>query len=399
MKSLIIAWKDFKIRFTDRKGFFLMILFPILLTAILGSALSGVMGEESLPKTTVGIFQNDHDQIASTFVNDVLKGKELNDLVSVKKVDSEKKLKSFLQDEKVDVGIVIPSTWSKDLQQGKLKQVKLIVDPGKELKGTIIETILQTFVNRVDTISSSTKIILTNSAPFLSPSDMKDLSTQLIGSLEKVASSNSNYVKQGSVGKKQVSGMQYYAAAMAAMFLLFNVMNGVKSFINERETETLARLMSTPTSKFSVLVGKFLGILYFVIAQFSIFLIVTHLLFQINWGDNILQTILVAFAYSIAVSGLAMLFAAMITNSKTADTVGGIGVQVFSLLGGSMIPITVFPKTLQTISNIAPNKWALSSFIDIMSGTTWDALFLPMVVLLLIGMVSVTIGTWRLQVK
>jgi ABC-2 type transport system permease protein len=79
MKSLIIAWKDFKIRFTDRKGFFLMILFPILLTAILGSALSGVMGEESLPKTTVGIFQNDHDQITSTFVNDVLKGKELND--------------------------------------------------------------------------------------------------------------------------------------------------------------------------------------------------------------------------------------------------------------------------------------------------------------------------------
>jgi ABC-2 type transport system permease protein len=314
-------------------------------------------------------------------------------------VDSEKKLKSYLQDEKVDVGIVIPSTWSKDLQQGKLKQVTLMVDPGKELKGTIIETILQTFVNRVITISSSTKIILTNSAPFLSPSDMKDLSTQLIDSLEKVVSDNSNYVKQGSVGKKQVSGMQYYAAAMAAMFLLFNVMNGVKSFIDEREIETLARLMSTPTGKFSILAGKFLGILYFVIAQFSIFLIVTHLLFQINWGDNILQTILVAFSYSIAVSVLAMLFAAMITNSKTADTVGGIGVQVFSLLGGSMIPITVFPKTLQTISNIAPNKWALSSFIDIMSGTTWDALFLPIFVLLMIGMVSVTIGTWRLQVK
>lgn len=193
--------------------------------------------------------------------------------------------------------------------------------------------------------------------------------------------------------------MQYYAAAMAAMFLLFNVINGAKSIINERETETLARLMSSPTSKLSILAGKFLGNLYFVIAQFTIFLVVTSLLFHVNWGGNILQTGLIGLAYSIAVSGLAMLFAAIMKSSKTADTVGGVGVQVFSILGGSMIPLTIFPKTMQMVANIAPNKWALSSFIDIMAGTTWNTLTTPMIVLLLIGIVSIMLGTWRLQVK
>jgi ABC-2 type transport system permease protein len=94
-----------------------------------------------------------------------------------------------------------------------------------------------------------------------------------------------------------------------------------------------------------------------------------------------------------------MLFAAIIKNSKTADTVGGLGVQVFAILGGSMIPLTIFPKSMQTIANIAPNKWALSSFIDIMAGTTWDTLTTPVIVLLLIGIISIMLGTWRLQVK
>lgn len=399
MKSLIIAWKDFKIRFTDRKGFFLMIIFPIILTAILGSALSGVIGEESLPKTTVGIVQNDPDPIASTFVNDVLKGKELNDLVSVKKVDSEKKLKSFLRNETIDAGIVIPRNWSQNIQEGQLKKVMLMTDPGKELKGTIIETVLQTFVNRVTTTSSSAKMVLTNSATSLTPSDMKNMASQLTTSLQKITNDNHKNIQEASIGKKQVSGMQYYAAAMAAMFLLFNVSDGAKSFINERDTETLARLMSTPTSRFSVLIGKFLGNLYFVIAQFSIFLAVTHLIFQVNWGENVFQTILIGCSYSIAVSGLSILFAALIKNVKTADMVGGMGVQVFSILGGSMIPLTIFPKTLQTLSNITPNKWALSSFIDIMAGTTWNTLMLPMIVLLMIGVVSISIGSWRLSVK
>lgn len=399
MKSFIIAWKDFKIRFTDRKGFFMMIFFPIILTAILGSALSGIMSDSSLPKTTVGVVQNDQDPIGTIFVNEVLKGNDLTDLIAVKKVASEKELRSMLRNEKIDVGIAIPDKWSGDIKNGKLKQVKLLTDPGKDVQGSIVETILQTFVNRVITTSVSTNTVLTNSAPALAPNDQKALAVQLTGSLEKLAKSKQNYFAEASLGKKQVSGMQYYAAAMAAMFLLFNVSNGAKAFINERDTETLARLMSTPTSKLSILAGKFLGNLYCILAQFWIFLAVTYFFFHVNWGENVLQTILIGFAYAIAVSGLSMLFAALIKNLKTADVVGGVGVQVFSILGGSMVPLTVFPKSMLTAANLTPNKWALSSFIDIMAGTTWDALVTPLIVLMMIGCVSITIGTWRLQVR
>lgn len=42
-KSIWIAWKDVKIRITDRKGFMMLILMPLILTCILGAALGSVV--------------------------------------------------------------------------------------------------------------------------------------------------------------------------------------------------------------------------------------------------------------------------------------------------------------------------------------------------------------------
>lgn len=64
-----------------------------------------------------------------------------------------------------------------------------------------------------------------------------------------------------------------------------------------------------------------------------------------------------------------------------------------------MLPIYVFPDTLQTVANIAPNKWALTSFLNIMSGTSWDVLFPVILSLCSAGIISVMIGTLRLSTR
>ena len=68
-----------------------------------------------------------------------------------------------------------------------------------------------------------------------------------------------------------------------------------------------------------------------------------------------------------------------------ADVVGSMGVQVLALLGGSMLPLSVFPETLRNIAFLTPNSWALTGFTSIMSGSSWSALWLPAGTLLLIG--------------
>ncbi len=62
MKSLIVAWKDVKIRIIDRRGVMMMLLMPLLLTAILGSALSNIFDNGGLPKTVIGYYQEGPDE-------------------------------------------------------------------------------------------------------------------------------------------------------------------------------------------------------------------------------------------------------------------------------------------------------------------------------------------------
>ncbi|PHA29774.1 ABC transporter permease [Bacillus wiedmannii] len=398
MKSFIIAWKDLKIRLIDRRGFMMMLIMPLLLTAILGSALSNIFDNGGIPKTVIGYYQVGNDEFADVFQKDVLQSKELKDDVKVKIVNSQEELEDMLKEKKIDVGIVIPNKWSEQVQDGKLKEPKVFIDPSKDIQAKIAESMVRSFSERVQTIAVSTKSVVTELANS-QHSNVEQVAKEVSGDLQTVATSGANNIEKGTIGKKTVAAMQYYAAAMLVMFLLYNITVGAKSVVTEQRTETLARLFSTPTSSFSILFGKFLGTLLFACIQLGMFIVATHFMFQVEWGGDLSQIVVVGMSYAICVSGLSMLIAAFIREEKTADVMGGIGIQILAILGGSMLPIYVFPDTLQTIANVAPNKWALTSFLNIMSGTPWDVLLPVIFSLCSAGIVSVMIGTLRLRTR
>jgi ABC-2 type transport system permease protein len=400
MKSLLIAWKDFNVRIKDRKGLLSMIFMPLILTAILGSALSSVMsGDGGFSETTIGLYQTDQDPILETFQTDVLSQLEF---IKVKKVKSEDQLKELLRDGNIDVGLSFPKEWSSDLENGRLKEISIFSETEKQLKASVIQSIIESYSERVKTLSLSSQIVIQDltqtQVVATGEINMEEVANTIVANLMESSKSQVK-IEEESVGKRMVSSMQYYAAAMAVMFLLFNATMGAKSILQERSTETLARLMMSPTSNTSILMGKFWGTLLFAFIQLSIFYTATSLFFDVNWGGNILQVLVIGIAYSVAVSGLSMILAAVVSEEKTTDVISGIGVQIFAILGGSMLPIYIFPDALQNFANITPNKWALTSFLEIMSGTTWNELTLPITVLLLMGLVSLTIGTCRLKAR
>ncbi|RST72031.1 ABC transporter permease [Siminovitchia acidinfaciens] len=402
MKAFTIANKDMKVRLRDRKGFITMLLMPLVLTAILGSALSGLFSESgSIPDTSVGIVVSADDDLTDQFINKVLQGDELKESIILEKFKAEADLKKAVEQQQVDVGVILPAGWGEGLMAGEVKEATLVTDLEKEIQATIMKSILSSFIDRVTSVTIASEVVskeLLTSVPVSSrEGDVVKAVSGLANELSEIAGSQINAVTTEEDGKEPISGMQYYAAAMCAMFVLFNVTFGAKSIVQERKTETLARLMSSPIHRSSIVIGKFLGTLYFSFLQFLVFVTATHYLFGVNWGSNIFQVLVIGVAYSVSVAGFAMIIAGVITEEKTADTVGGIGVQILALLGGSMIPVAAFPNSLQQLSNIAPNKWALETLLEIMNGTAWGALILPVVVLVFSGLLALVIGSLRLK--
>jgi ABC-2 type transport system permease protein len=395
MKSLLIAGKDVKTLVKDRKALLMMIVMPIVLTAILGSALKGVMGDEvRMPETVLGVYSNDTNAWSAS----ILRSLEDEALaITIERAGSEKQLSEWIEKGQVDVGVLIPTDWGD--AHGEERALILPV-AGQESEATLIRQIFDTFAETANAITVSTTILMTEATSITATGkeiDMQELHAGLTASMQSIVNGTRDYVTEISVGEQPVSAMQYYAAAMAAMFLLFNAMVGGKSFHAERQTETLSRLMMTPTSFSSILVGKFIGTFFFAFFQFTVFMAVTHYLLKVDWGANSLQTFFIAFCYCIAVSGLSMIMAVFTTDEKMADVVGSMGVQVLALLGGSMLPLSVFPEALRNIAVVTPNSWALTGFTSIMSGSTWSTLWAPAGTLLLIGGVAILIGSRRFR--
>ena len=387
-----IAMKDLRLRWKDKRGLITMLLMPILLTAILGSALGGNFGEDaSMPDTIVGVTFDEQDSITNQWVDDVLPSDE----VTVTSFENSQQVEAALQERAIDVGVVLPENWG---EQMDTSDVKVWTDPEKTIQASIVHSMLTSFVDRAQAVSTTTNLFASTIAG-VEGVDVEGATEAVVADLAAVAESEGMSVRAGEEGQASLTGMQYYAAAMGVMFVLFNATVGARSVLEERHTQTLARLAMTPIRPFSIIAGKFLGTLFYSLLQFFLFLIVTYLFFDVSWGADLGQVLVVVLTYGIAVSGLAMMLSSVVKQEKTVDAVGGIGVQVLALLGGSMIPIAAFPDVLQTVSNAIPNKWALDGFLTVMTGTTWTELILPTSLLLVFGVVCLWMGSMKLKLR
>ncbi|MBA2175883.1 ABC transporter permease [Halobacillus locisalis] len=387
-----IAMKDLRLRWKDKRGLITMLLMPILLTAILGSALGGNFGEDSsMPDTVVGVAFDEVDQMTDQWVNEVLP----NDEVTVTAFENGQELEVALQEKAIDVGVVLPENWGQQMSES---EVKVWTDPEKTIQASIVHSMLTSFVDRIQSVSATANVFAFEMGAE-GGVDVESATEEVMADLRAVAGAEGTSVRAAEEGQASLTGMQYYAAAMGVMFILFNATIGARSVLEERHTQTLARIAMTPIRPFPVMVGKFLGTLFYSLLQFLLFLIATYLFFDVSWGESPGQVLAVGVAYGVAVSGLAMMLASVIKEEKTIDAVGGIGVQVLALLGGSMIPIAAFPDILQTVSNAIPNKWALDGFISVMTGTTWTELILPTSLLLAFGLLCLWMGSMRLKLQ
>jgi ABC-2 type transport system permease protein len=189
--------------------------------------------------------------------------------------------------------------------------------------------------------------------------------------------------------------MQYYAAAMAVMFMVMTALSRGANILREHETGTLPRILVSPTSKSTVLAGHIAGSLLIVLAQFIILMLGTHFIYGVDWGGW-LPAILLGGTFSFAATGIGLALASLFKEPKAADSSIGLIGNIFAALSGSMLPIYAFSDSMKTVAKAVPNYWALQGFIDQMGGMGISHVMSPIAVLMVLGIVSGFVGTLRL---
>jgi len=197
---------------------------------------------------------------------------------------------------------------------------------------------------------------------------------------------------------KAITALDYYSLSMTSMFLLFGAMFGSFSFITERREQTMSRLLSTPTPRSSFVGGKMLGIMLLGLIQFGVLYVYTSTIMQVNWGESVTGTWLVASAEVAAATGLAVLIASLAKTERGAGGIGPLVIQLMALTGGAFFQLSVLPPWLQPVRYFSVVGWALVGFQKVqLEGAGPADLLVELGALLAFAVVFFGIGVWRLR--
>ncbi|HNB51407.1 MAG TPA: ABC transporter permease, partial [Anaerolineales bacterium] len=180
-------------------------------------------------------------------------------------------------------------------------------------------------------------------------------------------------------------------------FAFFTGAYSMMNILHEAEEGTLARLFITPTSRITLLTGKFVAVFLTVILQGVVLLIAGHYAFGVTWG-NPLAIILALFAQVVAATGLGVFLISFVKTTKQGGPVLGGGLTFLGMLGGLFTSnIPGLPAIFGTLSQFTPQGWVLKSWQNVIAGQSLNQVWLPISVAVLMGLVMFTVGAMRFK--
>ncbi len=423
MKIFDLAIKDLTRSFRSVFAVAFMFGIPLLVTGMFYLMFGGMKGDDTgftLPQTQVVIANLDEggsgfetamsqfpadeniDSMGDMIVS-VLQEESLSSLMYVTLVDSIEAARTAVDAQEAGVAVIIPADFSAQFSSLEGQAVlEVYQDPTLTLGPAIVRSVLNGFMDGL----SGARIAISVAVSQTGSSDPAFIGQIVEAYLTATSQSRDPETllevrTPAATQKEEIPlALRIIGPIMGGMMIFYAFYTGTataETLLAEDEMGTLPRLFTTPTTHATILGGKLLAVLLTVTIQVVVLLTLGALIFGIHWGSlpSVLLfsagTILVASAFGVFVNSL-------MKNTKQGGIVFG-GVLTFSGMIG-MLPIFAFSNpstTLETISLIVPQGWAVHGLFQSMQGAATGELGLSALAMLAWAVVLFGIGVWRFQ--
>lgn len=153
-----------------------------------------------------------------------------------------------------------------------------------------------------------------------------------------------------------------YAAGIAVMFLLFGATSGGGVLLEERENQTLERLLSTQMTMDHLLLGKWFYLTLLGCVQVTVMFIWAQLVFGLDLIGNLDGFIMMTVVTSGAAASFGLFLATLCKTRGQLNGLSVVAVLTMSALGGSMVPRYVMSESLREAGLWTFNAWALDGY-------------------------------------
>lgn len=374
----------------DRSNLFFVFAFPLLLVIFIGAQFAG--GTE----TRLG-FVGDGSDTATGELRaelDTLEG------IAVVLFDDAETLADDVDRGRLSAGVVVPDGYGEALEAVAPIEVVFIGRPDANAGS------LQALVGAVlaEQAQAGMAALLLADARSLVGQEPGDVTTLRETALDLAASTARIEVTATAIGvdelAEEFAGLGQFDLGASSQLFLFTFLTslaGSGALIQTRRYGVARRMLSTPTSVTTVLVGTAGGRLAIALFQALYIIVVTRVVFDVNWGDP-LATTAVVLLFCIVAAAAAMVVGSVFSNDSQASGAGvGLGLGL-AALGGSMVPLELYPETVKQFARFTPHAWANEAMAELVrrDGTIVD--IVPQLTALAgFAVVLLALGSWTLR--
>jgi len=168
------------------------------------------------------------------------------------------------------------------------------------------------------------------------------------------------------VGEKRDDAMvSFYAAGIAVMFLLFSASSAGGALLDEIDSGTLDRVLTSNVGMSGLLTGKWIYMTLLGMLQICVMFLWARLAFKLDLFHHLPGFAVMTLVTAATAAGFGLVLA---TLCRTRQQLGGISTIVIlsiSAVGGSMFPRFLMSESMQRMGLFTFNAWALDGYIKV----------------------------------
>jgi ABC-2 type transport system permease protein len=288
------------------------------------------------------------------------------------------------------VALIIPAGWGQHPiafggRQGKAAEIELLNDQSDAIAPQVVSGLLQkaAMTAMPSSMAGEGEKYMEQSLGGLTPEQQKrwDANLAQLNDLEKrrdeqpaaAQGSSSGFGGEmiavhtrGVVGQHQNKNIiSFYAAAVGVMFLMFTASGAAGSLLDEQDSGTLDRVLSSRVTMTTLLAGKLTFNTLLAFVQLVVMFLWGWAVFHLDLFTHIPGFIVMGLCTAFAVAAFGILLASMCHTRGQLGAVSTLLILIMSSVGGSMFPRFLMPESMQKAGLFTINAWAIDGFTKV----------------------------------
>ncbi len=366
LNILPIVRKEFRQIIRDKRILGVLLFFPALMLFAFGYALNF-----DVKNTRMAVYDEDRSSASRDFIQQFFTSEYF---VKVQTLSSKAEINDLLDGEQVRVVLVVPSSFSKDIQRGKTASVQVIVDGANSNAAATVLGYINAMIQQYSLKIMAESFMRIGGQQITLPVDFQPRVWY----------------------NPELKSVKFLVPGLIAFILMVTtVLSTALAVVRERELGTMEQIMVSPIKPIELILGKTIPYIIISLIATVVILFFGYVLFDVSIKGSIFLLSIMTTLFLVGGLGVGMLISTLVETQQLAFMIAVIlSMLPTFILSGFVFPIRNMPAIIQGVTYLIPARYflvALRAIILKGAGVSafWDqAIFLTIYAVVMIGVSS-----------